>query len=92
MDRKIEPKMFYDLVIGSEIFYDEEILGVFCISLEQVLALEGKGMFCDPNRLGLDTIERGFKEKFVLAIENIPFNWSPEKRCRSRKEGYSLPI
>ena len=77
---KIESKEhYYDVVLGSEVFYDEAILADISHVLEQVLAPGGKGIFCDPNRLGLDTIERGFQEKFILSVEKIPLNWPPQK-------------
>ncbi|MCZ6799008.1 MAG: methyltransferase domain-containing protein [Nitrospirae bacterium] len=76
---KIQAKERYDLVIGCEVFYDEAILADISHLLEQVLTLEGKGIFCDPNRLGLDTIELGFQEKFNLSIEQIPLHWPPRK-------------
>jgi predicted nicotinamide N-methyase len=84
----IEPKELYDLVLGSEVFYDEAILADISHVLEQVLAPEGKGLFCDPNRLGLDTIEREFKEKFIVAIEEIPLNWPPQKGAGVGKMGF----
>ena len=80
----IEMKERYDVVLGCEVFYDEGILPDIAHVLEQVLAPGGKGIFCDPNRLGLDTIELGFQEKFVLSVEKIPLNWPPRKR-RSEK-------
>jgi predicted nicotinamide N-methyase len=86
---KIGPKKFcYDLVIGSEVFYDEGILAKISHVLEQVLAPEGKGLFCDPNRLGLDTIKCGFKKKFILSIEEIPLNWHPRKGTGVGKIGF----
>jgi len=85
---KIESKERYDLVLGSEVFYDEGILTNISQVLEQVLTPGGKGMFCDPNRLGLDTIECGFKEKFILAIEKIPLNWPPRKVGGVEKMGF----
>ncbi|MFZ1744564.1 MAG: methyltransferase domain-containing protein [Nitrospirales bacterium] len=84
----IEPKELYDLVLGSEVFYDEGILANISHVLEQVVAPGGKGLFCDPNRLGLDTIERGFKEKFIVAIEEIPLNWPPRKDAGVEKKGF----
>lgn len=84
----IEPKGPYDLVLGSEVFYEEGILAGISHILEQVLAPKGKGLFCDPNRLGLDTIERGFKEKFIVAIEEIPLNWPPRKGAGGEKMGF----
>lgn len=76
---KIESTERYDCVIGSEVFYDEAILPDIACVLEQVLAPGGKGIFCDPNRLGLDTIELEFQGKFDLSIEQIPLNWPPQK-------------
>lgn len=45
-------------------------------------------MFCDPNRLGLDTIELGFLEKFILSVEKIPLNWPPRKGNEVEKMVY----
>ena len=86
---KIESKEhYYDVVLGSEVFYDEAILADISHVLEQVLAPGGKGMFCDPNRLGLDTIEREFQEKFHLSVEKIPLNWPPRKGTSFEKMVY----
>jgi predicted nicotinamide N-methyase len=85
---KIESKEHYDVVLGSEVFYDEEILANISHVLEQVLASEGKGMFCDPNRLGLDTIELRFQEKFNLSVEKIPLNWPARKGTGVEKMVY----
>jgi len=89
---KIESKERYDLVLGSEVFYEEGILADISHVLKQMLAPGGKGMFCDPNRLGLDTIELGFQEKFNLAIEKIPLNWPPRKGTGIEKMGYLYEI
>ena len=85
---KIESKEQYDVVLGSEVFYDEAILADVSHVLEQVLAPRGKGMFCDPNRLGLDTIELGFQEKFNLSVEKIPLNWPARKGTGVEKMVY----
>ena len=85
---KIQSKERYDYVIGSEVFYDEAILADISHVLEQVLAPGGKGIFCDPNRLGLDTIELGFQEKFILSVEKIPLNWPPQKGNEVEKMVY----
>ena len=85
---KIESKERYDLVLGSEVFYDEAILADISDILEKVLALVGKGMFCDPNRLGLDTIELGFQKKFILSVEKIPINWPSRKGTGVEKMVY----
>ena len=76
----IELNERYDMVLGCEVFYDEGILPDISHLLNQVLAPEGKGIFCDPNRLGLDTIEHAFQEKFSLSIEKIPLNWPPQNK------------
>ena len=85
---KIQSKERYDYVIGSEVFYDEAILADISHVLEQVLAPGGKGIFCDPNRLGLDTIELAFREKFNLSVEQIPINWPPRKGSGVEKMVY----
>ena len=85
---KITSRKRYDLVMGCEVFYDEAILADISLVLEQVLAPGGKGIFCDPNRLGLDTIELGFQEKFNLSIEQIPLNWPPRKGIGAEKMVY----
>ncbi len=84
----IELKDCYDIVLGSEVFYDEEILPHIARLLEQVLAPEGKGIFCDPNRLGLDTIQLAFQEKFHLSVEPIPLSWPPGKNGGKEKLVY----
>ena len=82
---KIESKERYDYVIGSEVFYDEAILADISHVLEQVLAPGGKGLFCDPNRLGLDTVGLAFQEKFNLSVEKIPLHWPPRKGAGAEK-------
>ncbi len=86
--KKIQSKERYDVVLGCEVFYDEAILADIAQVLEQVLAPEGKALFCDPDRLGLDTIESRFQEKFTLSIQQIPLNWSPRKASRVEKMVY----
>ena len=85
---KIQSTERYDYVIGSEVFYDEAILEDISHILEQVLAPGGKGIFCDPNRLGLDTIELAFHEKFNVSVEKIPLNWPPRKASGTEKMVY----
>ena len=84
----IELKERYDVVLGCEVFYDQGILPDVSHVLEQVLAPGGKGLFCDPNRLGLDTIELGFQEKFNLSIDPIPLHWPPRKGSAVEKMVY----
>lgn len=85
---KIETKERYDYVIGSEVFYDEAILADISRVLEQMLAPGGKGLFCDPNRLGLDTIELAFQEKFNLSVKQIPLTWPLRKGSGVNKMVY----
>ena len=85
---KIQSKERYDVVLGCEVFYDEAILADISYVLEQVLTPGGKGIFCDPNRLGLDTIELAFQEKFNVAIKQIPLNWPTGKASRAEKTVY----
>lgn len=89
---KIESKERYDYIIGSEVFYDEAILADISYVLEQVLAPGGKGIFCDPNRLGLDTIELGFQKNFNLSVEQIPLNWPPRKGTGIEKMVYRYEL
>ena len=83
-----QSKERYDFVIGCEVFYDEAILADISNVLEQVLAPGGKGIFCDPNRLGLDTIELAFQEKFNLSVQQIPLRWPPRKGTGAKKMVY----
>ncbi len=85
---KFQSKERYDVVLGCEVFYDEAILSDISRLLEQVLAPGGKGFFCDPNRLGLDTIELAFQEKFTVLVKQIPLNWSPQQKKISNKNVY----
>ena len=85
---KIELKERYDVVLGCEVFYDEAILPDIAHVLGQVLAPGGKGIFCDPNRLGLDTIELAFQEKFNLSVQQIPLTWPPRKGSGTEKMVY----
>ena len=89
---KNQSKEHYDMVLGCEVFYDEAILADISHVLEQVLAPGGKGLFCDPNRLGLDAIELGFQEKFKLSVKKIPLNWPPKKSAGLEKMVYLYEI
>ena len=46
----------------------------------------GEGIFCDPNRLGLDTIELYFRERFAFSLGTFDLNWPPEKNTDVRKK------
>ena len=76
---KVDRPEQFDMVVGSEIFYDSKVLGDIAYVLSQTLAPEGMGLFCDPNRLGLDTIKAAFDKNFSLSIKRIPLNWPPRK-------------
>ncbi len=85
---KVECKEHYDVVLGSEVFYDDAILPDIAQFLKLVLAQGGKGIFCDPNRLGFDALEHAFHQHFVLSITPIPLNWPACKKGPPRKEVY----
>ena len=89
---KIQSKARYDVILGCEVFYDEAILADIAHVLEQVLAPGGKGIFCDPNRLGLDTIEEAFQDKFNLSINQIPLKWPLQKGIEKEKFVYLYEI
>ena len=72
----------YDFIIGSEIFYDITFLPDICRLLERGLLKTGSGIFCDPNRLGLDKLEANFSKKFTLTLSSLRVQWpqgTPEK-------------
>lgn len=86
--KKVQSKERYDVILGCEVFYDEAILADISHLLEQSLAPGGKAIFCDPNRLGLDTIELAFQEKFNVVIKPIPLSWSPRKESEVERLVY----
>ncbi|MCZ6800588.1 MAG: methyltransferase domain-containing protein [Nitrospirae bacterium] len=72
----------YDFIIGSEIFYDITFLPDICRLLERGLPKTGSGIFCDPNRLGLDKLEANFSKNFTLTLSSLRVQWpqgTPEK-------------
>lgn len=75
----------FDMILGSEIFYDVKILAGIAHILEKMLAPGGTGIFCDPNRLGLDTVKRAFQRKFILSVEKIPLTELQRKGRRIEK-------
>ncbi|MCA9474257.1 MAG: methyltransferase domain-containing protein [Nitrospira sp.] len=76
---KVDRPEQFDMVVGSEIFYDSTVLGNIAYVLRQTLAPGGTGFFCDPNRLGLDTIKQVFQERFNVVTTKIPLTWPPRK-------------
>ena len=78
----------YDIVLGSEVFYDTKNLpGIFNV-LHSVLKPDGQAFFCDPNRLGLSTIEYHFQEQFTMSVKNFPLDEVLRKRTGGGKTGY----
>lgn len=65
----------YDMVLGSEVFYDSTFLEDICRLLDQVLPVGGTGFFCDPNRLGLEVVESCFAQTFDLTLKELGVEW-----------------
>ena len=78
----------YDIVIGSEVFYDKNNLPDISKVLNGVLKTGGQAFFSDPNRLGLNTIEFHFRKRFTLSIEKRRFNEALWKNTGGKKTGY----
>lgn len=74
----------YDLVLGSEIFYDSEFLEDICQVLVKVLAPGGMGLFCDPSRLGVEAVESCFSPYFELSLKDLEIEW-PRKSSQTSK-------
>lgn len=82
-------KQFYDIVMGSEVFYDDKYLPGISKVLTQVLNPGGLGLFCDPNRLGLNRIEFHFQEHFSFSVEEVHLNYALRKATGgTKKMGY----
>jgi len=82
------PKPFnrYDLVLGSEIFYDSEFLEDICRLLVEALPTGGIGLFCDPDRLGVEAVESCFSSQFELTLKNLDVEWPrpPAKQATTK--------
>ncbi|MDR4501652.1 MAG: protein N-lysine methyltransferase family protein [Nitrospirales bacterium] len=78
----------YDIVMGSEVFYDTKNLPGISNVLRSTLKSDGKAFFCDPNRLGLNTIEVHFQEHFAMSVQPCPLNEALRKRSGGGKTGY----
>ena len=82
-------KNTYDMVIGSEVFFDDKNMPGISHVLQQALNSEGQGIFCDPNRLGLSSIECHFKDNFSFSLEEVPLNFALRKATGgTKKTGY----
>ena len=75
----------YDMVLGSEVFYDNIFLKDICRLLDQVLTPGGTGLFCDPNRLGFEAVETCFGTKFHLTVSDLKVEW-PRSLSGQRKK------
>jgi predicted nicotinamide N-methyase len=82
-----EQDVQYDLVLGSEIFYDSEFLEDICQVLMKVLAQGGMGLFCDPSRLGVEAVESCFSPQFHLTMRDLAVEWprtsSPSTKAKT---------
>lgn len=67
----------FNLVLGSEIFYDNSFLNEISALLEHALPVGERGLFCDPNRLGFETVEESFSKNFTLTVIPRTVNWPP---------------
>ena len=74
----------FDLVLGSEIFYDSTFLNNICQLLREILPEGGTGLFCDPSRLGLEALESCFLEYFSISVKNLEVEW-PRHPLKKRK-------
>lgn len=76
----------YNMVLGSEIFYDVSFLDDLSELLKRALTIGGLGVFCDPNRLGFDTLENTFSQNFHLTVQSHTVLWPPEGAGKTQKE------
>ena len=65
----------FDLVLGSEIFYDSSFLGDICQLLRGLLNEGGTGLFCDPGRLGIAALEACFLNHFSISVKDAEVEW-----------------
>lgn len=76
----------YDIVLGSEIFYDNAFLDDICQLLDHVMPAGGIGLFCDPNRLGLEAVESCFARKFTLTTKDLEVEWPRNQSGKAKKK------
>ena len=69
----------YDMVLGSEIFYDVRFLDDLRELLKRALVANGRGVFCDPNRVGFDSLQECFSQDFQMNIQTHTVHW-PQRR------------
>jgi len=68
-----------DVVLGSEVFYDEGILADIAHVLEQVLTPGGKGFFVIPIDWGWIPSNSDSKRSLSWQSKKIPLNWPLRK-------------
>jgi len=76
----------FDMVLGSEIFYDNAFLDDICRLLDHVMAVGGVGYFCDPNRLGLEAVQSSFAKWFTLTTRDLEVEWPPTRSGKVKKK------
>ena len=65
----------YGMILGSEIFYDVSFLQDLCAVLNRGLGEGGRGAFCDPNRLGFDSLQASFSDSFRMTTQSRSVEW-----------------
>ena len=75
----------FDLVLGSEIFYDSTFLEDICQLLRELLNEGGTGLFCDPGRLGIEALEACFFKYFSISVKDVEVEW-PRNLPKKRKK------
>ena len=76
----------YDMVLGSEIFYDVSFLDDLHELLKRALVANGRGVFCDPNRLGFDSLQECFSQDFQMNIRTHTVHWPQRGASGSQKK------
>jgi len=76
----------YEVVLGSEIFYDHTFLKDIRRVLVSVLSPDGIGLFCDPDRLGVEAIETFFSQDFTITITKREVEWPRRKSGQPRNQ------
>ncbi len=80
----------YDIVLGSEIFYDDTFLEDICRLLNQIMPVGGTGFFCDPNRLGLEAVDSSFAQNFTLTTRELEVEWPRIPSGHAKKKSLLL--
>ena len=75
----------FDMVLGSEIFYDDGFLEDLRELLAKAMIVGGRGVFCDPNRLGFDSLQDSFSPRFRMRVIPRRVHW-PNKVAGQNRE------